>query len=94
MKHYKFNFKDENGDYAGWNDIQASNKNEAYEKAVLLYNHTGRDFEYDVYTDETCRTTEKAIGRNKGMFVDKGSITEINVEQRNEIHRLADLMSR
>ena len=94
MGYYKFTFKDENGHSAGWNDVQANNKEEAYKLAVETYNHEGYDFNYEVYTDATCTTTATRVGRNKGMFVDKDSLVEMTFEQRNRMHRIADMMAR
>jgi hypothetical protein len=91
MGYYKFYFKDENNDSSGWNDIQADNIEQAYEFAVRQYNHKGYDFFYDVIVDGRI---ESRVGRNTGMFVDKESIEELTYEQRNEMHRIADMMAR
>ena len=91
MAYFKFYFKDENGDRAGWNDIQADNIEQAYEFAVRTYNHVGHYFNYDVIVDGEIEIRQ---GRNKGMFVDKDTIEEMSSEQRNEMHRIADMMAR
>lgn len=91
MGYYKFTFKDENGHSAGWNDVQANNKEEAYKLAVETYNSEPRNFDYEVIVDGKIETR---VGRNTGMFVDKESIEEMTYDQRNEMHRVADMMAR
>jgi hypothetical protein len=91
MKVFKFNWKDENGNYAGWNDVYANSRKEAIAKAKEMES-PAKDLTHGViFPDGTKGTSTE---RFTGMFLDESTLKEVSVEQHFENHRIADMMSR
>jgi len=73
-KTYKWNWKDENGQWAGWNWTNAFSKAEARKFAKKMQS-PARDFTYEILVDGK---VEETTGRNKGMYLDEKSLRRIN----------------
>lgn len=88
---YKFTWIDEDGEYAGWNDCQASSMKQARAIGKTMES-PARDFEYGIIKPDGTRGV--SIGRNKGLYIDPKSFKRISVEAHFEMHRIADMMAR
>jgi hypothetical protein len=92
VKVYSFNWVDENGVAAGWNDVQTTKGIRDARKLAKKMESPAKDFTYGViYQDGTTGTS---TGRFTGLFVDWSTFKRITIEQHFEDHRLADIRAR
>lgn len=72
-KTYKWQWKDEEGRWAGWNWTNAYTKAEARKEAKKMES-PARDFTYEILVDGK---VEETTGRNKGMYFDEKSLRRV-----------------
>ena len=95
---YSFTWIDENGEYCGWNDVQADSMREARKEARkmetkahwALYDSTIGKY---VTVNEEVTDGEHCF-RMKGMYINPKSFKRISVEKWFDQHRMADMMAR
>lgn len=92
MKVYSFNWIDENGEPAGWNDVSTIAGIVEARKLAKAKESKPRFFKYQVRHDDG--TLRDRVERFKGLFVNWSTFKRISIEQHFDDHRRADLMSR
>ena len=75
-KTYKWQWKNEEGSWAGWNWTNAYTKAEA-RKIAKKMESKARDFTYDILVDGK---VEQTTGRNGGMYVDLPTLRRVSNE--------------
>jgi hypothetical protein len=95
---YSFTWMDENGDYCGWNDVQAESMGEARKEARK--NETKAHWAlYDSNVGKYITVPNEVKGEghcfyNKGMYIDPKSFKRTSMERHLENHRMAAMMAR
>jgi hypothetical protein len=92
VKVYSFEWIDENGKPAGWNDVSTTSGIVEARKLAKAKESKPRDFKYQVRHEDG--SIGDRIGRFEGLFVNWASFKRISIEQHFEDHRLADIRSR
>ncbi len=73
-KTYKWQWKDENGSWAGWNWTNAYTKAEARRIAKKMESKA-RDFTYDILVDGE---VEQTTGHNSGMYLNEKTLRRVS----------------
>ena len=75
-KTYQWKWKDENGNYCGWNYTVTTSKALARKEAKKMQS-PARDFTYEILVDGK---VEETTGRNRGMYFDEKSLRRVSNE--------------
>ena len=91
VKVYSFEWIDENGKYAGWNDVTTTKGIVDARKSAKAKESPSRDFEYGIILADG--TSGRATERFTGLFVNWKTFKQISVEQHFDDHQQAYLNS-